>query len=179
MMPGYVKCPKCHARIPRSTAPPAVHFGGTTVETKRSPATAIAIVAVTILAVVIGYYALRGGGKAPAGDVEPPPTAPSEPSTIATPEPGEPGQAAPPSTFSPTPVHPEAIGGELERTLKRMRLWATVEVSSRTVDVRSSSCNDKAMQPVLDGVMPRFKAAGLTRLRCVEQSGAVVFSRDL
>jgi hypothetical protein len=45
--------------------------------------------------------------------------------------------------------------------------------------VRSSSCGDKQMLPVLDGIAPRLKAAGLTRLRCLEQSGSVVFARDL
>jgi hypothetical protein len=35
------------------------------------------------------------------------------------------------------------------------------------------------MKPVLDTAAAQFHAAGLTKLRCLEQSGAVVFARDL
>jgi hypothetical protein len=35
------------------------------------------------------------------------------------------------------------------------------------------------MAPVLATAAPELKDAGLTRLRCMEQSGAVVFERDL
>jgi hypothetical protein len=88
--------------------------------------------------------------------------------------------AEPPRTFSPPPtVGPEDIAGELERALKHRRLWSTVEVGSRVVDVRSGSCADSGLRSLVDAAGPRFKAAGLTRLRCLEQSGAVVFSRDL
>jgi hypothetical protein len=35
------------------------------------------------------------------------------------------------------------------------------------------------MVPMLDAARAGLKAAGLTRLRCVEQSGAVVLDREL
>jgi hypothetical protein len=54
-----------------------------------------------------------------------------------------------------------------------------VTVTGDRVEVRSQTCKDPGMKASVDGVVASFHAAGLTRLRCVEQSGAVVFSRDL
>ena len=47
------------------------------------------------------------------------------------------------------------------------------------IDVRSGSCADQAMPPAIDGERAVLRGAGLTKLRCLEQSGAVVFERDL
>lgn len=68
---------------------------------------------------------------------------------------------------------------ELEGTLRRQRLWGRVEITGRRVDVRSGSCADPAMRPAIEGRRPLLRGAGLTKLRCLEQSGAVVFERDL
>jgi hypothetical protein len=175
VVPGYVRCPKCHAPLPSRRAPSAIHFGGTAVETRRFPVGAIVIVVATLVAGIAAYFALRGKGSADQPVPTPAAAVGSQPSA-AQPA-GE--SAAPPSTFTQATVHPGEVGADLERTLKRMHLWATVEVGTRTVDVRSSSCGDPSMRPVLDAAAPRFKAAGLTRLRCLEQSGSVVFTRDL
>ena len=77
--------------------------------------------------------------------------------------------------------HPDAqrVASELRRTLERQRLWSQVTVTGDRVDVQSSSCDDPAMAPLLDSAAPAFKAAGLTSLRCLEQSGRVVTDRDL
>jgi hypothetical protein len=45
--------------------------------------------------------------------------------------------------------------------------------------VRSGSCGDPAMRPAIEGAKVVLRGAGLTKLRCLEQSGAVVFERDL
>ena len=74
---------------------------------------------------------------------------------------------------------PETIAAELERTLDKQRLWATVTVTGSRVDVRSDSCSDQAIQAPIAATTASFKTAGLTTLRCVEQSGAVVFTREL
>ena len=76
-------------------------------------------------------------------------------------------------------VDPYAVGRDLERALRRQRLWSTVEVGAPMVDVRSSSCSDPQMGPMLDAARAALRSAGLTRLRCLEQSGAVVFERTL
>ncbi|MDQ3371020.1 MAG: hypothetical protein M3680_36845, partial [Myxococcota bacterium] len=76
-------------------------------------------------------------------------------------------------------VDPAAPARDLERALRRQRLWASVEVIGSRIDVRSSACSDAGMAPMIDAARNALKHAGLTRLRCVEQSGALVFERDL
>jgi len=68
---------------------------------------------------------------------------------------------------------------QLEAMLRRQRLWGRAEVLGLRIDVRSGSCADKAMPPAIDGERAVLRGAGLTRLRCLAQSGAVVFERDL
>jgi hypothetical protein len=58
-------------------------------------------------------------------------------------------------------------------------LWSTVTVVGERVDVRSGSCGEPQMKSALDTSASAFKAAGLTKLRCIEQSGTVVFTREL
>jgi hypothetical protein len=174
VVPGYVRCPKCQASLPRRRLRPTVDPGGTAVETKGFPVAAVMIPAVVVVGGIVAYLALRGGSKAADQSQEPPATA-SDPEASSSED-----SAAPPTTFAPAPVvRPEDIGAELERTLKRRRLWSTVEVGTRVVDVRSGSCGDPGLRTLVDAAGPRFKAVGLTRLRCLEQSGAVVFTRDL
>ena len=123
--------------------------------------------------------ALRGGSDArPAaaadelvdpGDPDP---ADEDPSAA----PGEPS-AAP--TGGPREPDPSAAATALDRSLKSERLWGTVQVLGTRVDIRSGACRDPGMAPVLDAALPSLRTAGLTKLRCLEQSGAVVFERDL
>jgi hypothetical protein len=67
----------------------------------------------------------------------------------------------------------------LEATLRRQRLWGRAEITGPRIDVRSGSCGDPAMPPAIEGERAVLRGAGLTRLRCLEQSGAVVFELDL
>jgi hypothetical protein len=106
-------------------------------------------------------------------DEAPPPE--PRPSRIVPTQPA-PSPVAAPTVSAPDPV---ATAGTLERTLKRQRLWSSVQVSGDRVDVRTASCGDPAMAPTLEAARAALRDAGLTRLRCLEQSGAVVFERDL
>ncbi len=178
VVPGYVKCPKCHAPLPfgsgrrvRLTIDP----GGTAVKTgERFPLGAIAI-AVLVGGGIIAFFALRGDKPAtttplPAvGDLGPvkPPSAP------------------PPVVTSPTPApnvvrpNPEAAAADLEQALQKQRLWSTVTVSNGRVEIRSDSCSDAGMTHELAAAHGGFRAAGLAKLRCVDQTGHVVFEHDL
>jgi hypothetical protein len=98
-----------------------------------------------------------------------------EPTTTA--EPVTPDQ--PETADQPTGPNAVDVAASLERTLRKQRLWSTVSVVGDRVDVRSGSCGDAAMAPMLDGAASSFRAAGLTKLRCLEQSGRVVTERDL
>jgi hypothetical protein len=133
----------------------------------------VVVPAVVVLGGIIAYLALRGG-----------PRAAEDPGATSASAPGSdveaPDDSAPPTTFAPAPAaRPEDVGAALEHALKRQRLWSTVEIGTRVVDVRSGSCGDPGLRALVDAAWPRFKAVGLTRLRCLEQSGAVVFTRDL
>ncbi len=178
VVPGYVRCPKCRKPLPRRQS--AVE-GGTAVE---APSSNIAAIGALIGALVIGggiiaFFALRGEDKKPVATR---PAAVTNDTTAAdtdttAPVPDQPTLPAP--TAAPTGPQPEDVAAQLERELKKQRLWATVTVIGGRADVRSGSCSDPAMAPMLDGAAPAFKAAGLTKLRCVEQSGRVVTDRDL
>ena len=174
VLPGYVRCPKCKKPLPRRAETAPVE-GGTAVQTKqRGPLLAIVGVALIGLALII-YFGLRKPNQSQAQ----PAPAPAEP----TPAPAETAAApeAPEATGPTAPTGPSAndVATNLEKALRKARLWSTVGIVGDHVDVRSGSCSDPQMTPLLDGDAPSFKAAGLTRIRCLEQSGRVVTDRDL
>jgi hypothetical protein len=183
--PGYVRCPKCRKPLPRHVArPSAGGLGGTAVETKRFPLGIVLLVAGIGLWLFVSYVVLPAfkdymrpvnhARDAAEQAVAPQPGTTAPQPVAPTPEP----QAGPAPQAAAGPS-PQVLASALDRSLKRAHLWSTVEVVGDHVDVRSSSCSDAAMRPALDVAAPQFKAAGLTRLRCLEQSGTVVFQRDL
>lgn len=175
-MPGYVRCPKCHRPLPRTARESISPVGGTAVAPKRGvPVLAIAA-AVLAGGGFIAFFALRGTGRNAAAVA---------PLDAAAPDPGAPAAAAPTEASSITPVtathapNAGAIAAQLQRTLQRLELWSTVTVVGARVELQSGACRDPQLDKQLAAVTASFRAAGLTRVRCVEQSGAVVFDRDL
>ena len=186
VVPGYVKCPRCGARLPSvrfrrpgTTADP----GGTAVETGRGlPTVPLVIAGIGVLAVVVVIMVVvRHRGSASAHDdlAAPPPVAPAQPRAQPGPALTTPPAFTPLSPGAPAGKTAAQVAGDLQITLKHQRLWSTVEVVGPTLDIHSSTCGDPQMGPALDAVMASARAAGLTRLRCLEQSGAVVFARAL
>ncbi len=181
VVPGYVRCPKCHRPLPRFARNTASPVGGTTIKTKQgSPLFAIAI-AIVIGGGFIAFFALRGNrhheasaapapasGSSPSSDQPPAPTA-AAPTPVA---------ASAPAPVVATP-NPGAIASTLQSTLQRMELWSTVSVTGARVELQSRACRDPQLGKQIEAVAASFRAAGLTRVRCLEQSGAVVFDREL
>jgi len=181
VVPGYVKCPRCNALLPsirfRRTGTTS-DAGGTTVEDTTSVPWMPIVVAVVVAGGIIAFFGLRHGKDdaaapvpvvaAPAQQVAPQPATTvvdPGPSTIAaTPRPGPP---------------PDQVATDLEHALQRQRLWSKVTVAGTSLEVRSSTCAEPGMATALDGVAPVARAAGLTRVRCLEQSGVVAFTRNL
>lgn len=183
VVPGYVRCPKCHAGLPsrakRTTAEP----GGTAVVEKGFPLSAL-LVAVAVAAVIIVVFGFRGSGKktaaattaaaiesVPAVGAPRPATPVQQPQVVAS--------AAAPVAAAPVAVDPRAAVAALEDVLRRQRLWGRAQITGARIDVRSGSCGDAAMKPAIAAEQATLRGAGLTKLRCLEQSGAVVFERDL
>jgi hypothetical protein len=183
VVPGYVRCPKCHGvlpygsgRVKRSSVEP----GGTSVdEPGRFPIGAI-VAAIVVAAAIVLFFGLRKGAT---NDDAPPPSTPD----IAEPPPAaQTGEAPPPPTQpesladeSPRGPNPQAIAAALVYTLRRDRMFAKITIVTDRVDVQTSSCDDPQLGPALQGSAAAFRSAGLTKLRCLEQSGRVVFERDL
>jgi hypothetical protein len=175
VVPGYVRCPKCHRALPRFGRSSSSPVGGTSLVKGSSSPTLAIVAAIVIGGGIIGYFAFRGGKKhataAPApvqtsaGGVAEPASAPA----------GGTAPAAQPAAAAP---NPDVAANDLQRSLERARLWSTVSVVGDHVDVRSGSCADPAMKPALEPSTGAFKAAGLTKLRCLDKSGSVVFTRD-
>jgi hypothetical protein len=180
VVPGYIRCPRCHAglplgtgRIKRATADP----GGTAVPRRSFPVAAV-LVALGVAAAIIVVFGV-GGSRSPVEEVAPAPLQPMEATpnaprrTVAAPV----TAAAPIAAPAPAQLQAAAVS-DLESTLRRQRLWGRVEITGPRIDVRSGSCADPAMRPLIEGKLGLLQAAGLTKLRCVEQSGAIVFERD-
>jgi hypothetical protein len=181
VVPGYVRCPKCHAglalgagRTKLTTADP----GGTAVARRGFPISAV-VIAVGVAAAIIVFGTRRGTRSA----------AP-EPAALPAPVEAIAASAAPQTTApltapsaAPRPDTTDqdrrAAALELEATLRRQRLWGRAGIVGPRIDVRSGSCADKAMPTAIDSTRAVLRGAGLTRLRCLAQSGAVVFERDL
>ena len=182
VVPGYVRCPKCHRALPRFARNTASPVGGTTIKTKQgSPLLGIAI-AVIVGGGFIAFFALRGGKHHDAAAAPAPPSSPDQPVDVAAPPAPSP-PPAPLAAVAPRPVvatpNPGAIASSLQTTLQRMELWSTVSVTGARVELQSRVCRDQRLTKQLDAVAASFRAAGLTRVRCLEQSGAVVFDREL
>jgi hypothetical protein len=180
VVPGYVRCPKCHAglstgRIKRVTVDP----GGTALPQRSFPISSV-LVALGVAAAIILVFGLRGSSKKTEAA-----SAPAPAPIAATPDPprrtlvrAPVGVPAAAPLAAPVP-DATAVIRELEDTLHQKRLWGRVAIIGPRIDVRSGSCADPAMRPVIDGKKTLLHGAGLTKLRCLEQSGAVVFERDL
>ena len=179
VVPGYVRCPKCQSPLPVH-ARAIANMGGTAVGGGRGvPVIPLVVGGAMALGIVL-LFALRKDRPAVADTVEDDASVEVEESGSAqvridpTAMPSDP----PPPQGSADPDPTEAVGA-LDRVLKKQRLWGTVSAVGARVDVRTGACNDPGMSPVLATAAPQLRAAGLTRLRCMEQSGAVVFERDL
>ena len=173
--PGYVRCPKCRAPLPRR-AQTSVGPGGTAVDSRPFPVIPAAIAGVVIVIAIL-FFALRGGGKSVAAPPPSPTPSPTpSPSPSPTPSPTPTPTPLPPAANRPTP---ESVAAELDRTLKRKHLWSTVSAVGDHLEIRSGSCRDPGMAAELASASAQAKAAGLSRLRCLEESGTVVIERDL
>ena len=179
VVPGYSRCPKCKASLPyghgrskRTTVDP----GGTTVRERGFPVIGALIAAVAITLVIVLVFGLGGRAKKKV-----PTAAPVVKEQAVQPQ----GAQAPPPrvetapTVAPPPPDPNATAASLERALQRQRLWSTVERYGNRVDIRSGSCSEPGMTSMIDAAREPLRAAGLTRVRCLAQSGAVVLERDL
>lgn len=182
VVPGYVRCPKCQRPLPGNRRVQTV-AGGTAVAGGggRLPLLPIAGGAVVVLGIIL-YFVLGKSDaakpEAPAGD-DAMTEQPTEDTELA-PAPG-PARPPPPPELDRDPNHidPNAVARDLERALGNRRMWSSVEVYGNEVEVRSSSCRDANMIPIVDAAGAALRNAGLTRVRCLENSGAVVFERSL
>jgi hypothetical protein len=178
VVPGYVKCPKCQSPLPvRSRA--ITNMGGTAVGGGGAPVVPLVVGGAVVLAIVL-FFALKKDKHAVAETIDD--DAQVEPDQVGS------AQVKVDPTVMPNDPTPQQGSGEpdptaavaaFDRALKKERLWGTVSAVGGRLDVRTGACNDPGMAPLLATAAPQLKDAGLTRLRCMEQSGAVVYERDL
>ena len=155
--------------------------GGTAVDgAGRLPILPIAGGVVVVLGLIL-YFVLGKSDAKPATVTEPVAGSaaavedqPADPVDTPSPLP-----VIPDDDRDPNLIDPSATARDLERALKNQRLWSTVEVVGKDVFVTSGSCRDANMIPMVDAARAALRNAGLTRVRCMENSGAVVFERPL
>lgn len=134
------------------------------------------------LAIAVVLVVVLGGDDAPKTASTTTEETEDEVTDDDTPQPTQPVQPDEPTVARAQPVRSssaEAAAADLERELKRQKLWGTATVFDRRIDIRSGSCEARDMVPMVDAARARLQDAGLTKLRCLAQSGAVVFERDL
>lgn len=174
---GYVRCPKCQASLPSRRATAAA--GGTAVSNGGLPL--LPLIGVGVVAIGLVLYFVVGKSS----NAKPQPTEPVEGSAVEAPVEFTPAPAPP----TPAPsagvqrdtnyINPYAVANDLERALANRRLWSSVEAAGDRLEITSGSCRDANMVPMLDAARQALRNAGLTRVRCMENSGAVVFERNL
>jgi hypothetical protein len=163
----------------------SIQPGGTAVVTRdRFPMMPVAV-GVAVALVIALFFGLRGSHASKATD-EPnasPVDDNGEPLNPAEPVPGAipPAVIAPPVAKPPPPPGPppQTAINDLSRTLRLQRLWATLSFDGAVLVVRSASCGEADLSNAIAGASAALRATGLTKLRCVEQSGRVVFERDI
>lgn len=179
MVSGYVRCPKCQTPLPQTKRAPLA-AGGTAVDTGGGfPIVPVVVGLAVVVGIVVAVMVGRGGKDEVVKSARPADVVAPAPASTPT---GSPSTVEPAPPAGPTaPSAPDAseLAAILDRDLKKQRLWGTVEVIGARIDVRSGGCEDPAMAPVLDAQLQALRGAGLTKLRCLEQSGRVVFERDL
>lgn len=175
---GYVKCPKCGGALARRRLATSA-AGGTAVTGARSFPTLPVLGAVIAIGVIVAVVATRGQEGGAKVNATPDETAQDDPDEDVERTPLDPDEIEAMPTPVATGPDPAEAARDLQRAIQQARLWGTVEVAAPRVDVRSGGCGDPAMGPLLDGATEALRRVGLTKLRCLEQSGRVVFERDL
>jgi len=179
VVPGYVKCPKCQSPLPARMRA-VTNVGGTSLDERGGLPVIPLVVGGGVALVIVMFFALEKD-KAPVAHEVP------EDAQVEDDQSGSAQVRIDPTALPSEPVpqegpagpDPSAAVSALDRALKKERLWGTVQAVGDRVDLRTGACNDPGMAPVLATAVAQLKTAGLTRLRCMEQSGAVVFERDL
>jgi hypothetical protein len=178
---GYVRCPKCQAALP-SRKIPTIAAGGTAVQSEGGGLPLLPIIGVAVVALgVVLYFAIGKSTAKPAvAEVGSGSGSAVEEAVDETPEETTaPGPALTTTVRDGNRIDPNAVAHDVERALKNVRLWSTVEAAGSRVDITSGSCRDANMGPMIDAARQALRNAGLTRVRCMENSGAVVFERNL
>jgi hypothetical protein len=181
---GYVRCPKCHAALPSRKIPTIAAGGTASANGGGLPLLPIIGVGVVVIGLVLYFTVGKSDAAKPkpvaeptAGSVvEEAPAEDTAPETTTT----APGPAL--TTTRPRDgnfIDPNAVAHDVERALKNQRLWSTVEAAGNRLEITSGSCRDANMNPMLDAARQALRNAGLTRVRCIENSGVVVFERAI
>ncbi|MBP6629011.1 MAG: DUF2561 family protein [Kofleriaceae bacterium] len=178
--PGYVKCPKCHARLPsRLVAPSAA--GGTVAPSAQDARSAWLFGGIGVgVVIIVGAIALASGGGRKARPDPVPNTSPD----LATPTgagstPGS-GPIGPGSGVATSAGGDrEGAAARLQRALQRANLWSTVSVRADQLRIESALCADPGVAAAVAAAAAELKAAGVTAAVCVESHGQIVFERGL
>jgi hypothetical protein len=176
-----VRCPKCHAPLAGGSRRIPLASGGTALPeaTSRGFPVVPSLIA-GILVVAIGIFVATRGGRDKANAA--PETEAVDETTVDDPETGptnDPLLVADPVATGPAAPDPGAVAADVERDLKRQKLWMTASVSGNRLELRGSACSDPALSSTVASAAGRLRAAGLTKLRCLAQAGSVEMERDL
>lgn len=174
--PGYVKCPKCHGRLPSMPVAGRTRPGGTVAPSAQADRTAWIYGGIGVL--VVGgalAFTLAGSKSTPPRATEAFVVVDAPSAAVAVPT----GVPVPERTGPAERRDPQGAALTLERELQRARIWSTVKVREDELRIESQSCAEPGMATAIAEAAASLKAQGLVSVRCAEPHGAIAFDRPL
>lgn len=180
-MPGYPRCPKCHAVLPASGRMNRIADGGggtTAAVVVDEPARRWPwyVAGALVLAGAVAVVIIGSGGKAPAAEL---PDDPVPPEDVVEPQAGSAApDEAPPAVLPRTP-DAGPVADRLATTMAGLRLYATVEPIGDTIEIRTAYCADARIAGLVADVTADLRGAGITTVTCRALHGAEAWTRPL
>lgn len=192
--PGYVKCPRCHAALPKvprtvrhtgGMVPGGTAVGGTGGDEAGGPPWLLLLGGGTLVVALVAWLVMRDDtAPRPAPVVMPAASAPgAEPAAAgvlpgATPEvtaPAEVGSAGP----SLEQRQASALAA-LDVRLRRDRMWAKLEpAGAGTLRIVSALCEESELTSAVTELATALDGAGLGTVECRARHGGLVWTRAL
>ena len=181
VMPGYPRCPKCHAALPASGRMNRIADGGggtsaAVVVDEPARRWPWYVAGVLVLAGAVAVVIIGSGGKKPAAEL---PDDPVTPEDVVEPQPGSAAPDEGPPAVLPRTPDASPVADRLATTMAGLRLYATVEPIGDTIEIRTAYCADARVAGLLADVTADLRTAGITTVTCRALHGAEAWTRPL
>lgn len=169
--PGYVRCPKCRAKMP-SRAPSSVTAGGLALPESESGGFLWGLLAIVAL---VGGLTLATWPRAKSLLGMMPDANPAAVDEATEEDADEPAAAASPPAEKPRPDG----AAELRDALAQAELYSKIRDRGTVLEIESSECESNELKAIINRQTTVLKESGYTAVRCVALHGEEMFKRPL